>query len=92
MNTTRTGVPTTVQTGAIGGMSLPPPKINTDFLGMNANTWKGIGTIAGVLGSIWGQSQQAKYQKKLFKEEKRRVDREEKRQEKFERDMAKAYA
>jgi len=60
-----------------------------EFLGDNLSS---IGTFASVIGGIMANRSDAKYRDKIYKEEKRRVAREEKRQDDFDAAMDKAYA
>ena len=81
-------------TSATNSTNMQMPNINipnNTFLGMSMGTLQGIGTLASILGGLWSASRQADYQDKLYKEEKRRIAREEKRQDAFENSMKKVY-
>jgi len=53
---------------------------------------KGLGSIASVLGSLWGANEDRKYKKELLKREDERIARDRARQDEFDSDMAQAYA
>ena len=75
-------------------MNIPKPTFaqpDSTFLGLDMGTWQGIGTLTGVIGGLLNASAERSYKNKLFKEEKRRIAREEARQDKFEAGMRKAY-
>ena len=70
---------------------MPNLNLNNGLFGISNNTLQGIGTLASVLGGLWSASRQADYQDKLYNEEKRRIAREEKRQDAFEKGMREVY-
>ncbi|MDD5360406.1 MAG: hypothetical protein PHI79_03410 [Sulfurovaceae bacterium] len=53
---------------------------------------KGFGNFANILGDIWGNMEQRKYQKSLLKREDARISRDRARQDKFDNGMQKAWA
>lgn len=59
-----------------------------DFLSGNLDT---IGTFASMIGGLMSNREDRKYRKKVYTEEKRRVAREEQRQDDFDAAMDKAY-
>jgi len=68
-------------------VKIDTPNINLDnnlFSGLNIDL-KGLGTLASVIGSIWGAIDERNYKDKILKMEKERIARDRARQDKFEK-------
>jgi hypothetical protein len=63
------------------------------FSGANmGSTLQGFGTLASVVGNIFAQNKEAKYKEKLFDMEEKRIEREKKRQDKYDTGMTNAWS
>ena len=79
--------------GVDGGTSVnvgieTPALDNSMFSGLDL---KGIGTIASVLGGLWGASEDRKYRKSMTKREDARIERDRNRQDKYHSELRAAY-
>ena len=74
--------------------TLPPVDTNMGMLdGLldKAGGLQGLGSLASAIGGIMGGIEQRKYQKELLDMEKKRIERDRARQEKFEGDMKSSW-
>jgi hypothetical protein len=63
------------------------------FGGANfGTTMQGIGSLVGGIGSWFALKDQAKYQDKLFDREENRIEKENKRQDKFDNGMSTSFS